>query len=250
MSDAETTSPDAGAAETDGDGGPGRRPRADPAIGEGLLDEEMGPSSAMAHLYRGEIHRMKLWRQRLDRTTNWAVLLIAGVLTWAFSSETNPHYVILVGGAGVLLFAFVEARRYRAYEVWRSRVRALQRYVWAVGLDPDQEADLDDSWRRRLAADYRRPELQISTEEALAHRLRRVYFPLFTVIAGAWVLRVTAFSDLAWPASAAIGELSGPVVTAVVAAWYLLAGVICCRPRTWHTRGELLEENLRAEREE
>lgn len=28
-------------------------------IGQGLLDEEMGPSSAMAHLYRGEIHRMK-----------------------------------------------------------------------------------------------------------------------------------------------------------------------------------------------
>jgi uncharacterized membrane protein len=79
VSDAETASPGAGAAETDGDGGPGRRQRADPAIGEGLLDEEMGPSSAMTHLYRGEIHRMKLWRQRLDRTTNWAVLLIAGV---------------------------------------------------------------------------------------------------------------------------------------------------------------------------
>ena len=248
MSDGEEASPRTEAADGDT---PDRAPRADPAIGEGLLDEEMGPSSAMAHLYRGEIHRMKLWRQRLDRTTNWAVLLIAGVLTWAFSSETNPHYVILVGGAGVLLFAFVEARRYRAYEVWRSRVRAIQRYVWAVGLDPDgAAADLDDSWRERLAADYRRPELQISTEEALAHRLRRVYFPLFTVVAVAWVLRITAFSDLGWPASAAVGQASGFVVTAVVALGYLAAAVVCCRPRTWHTRGELLEENLRTDRAE
>lgn len=39
-------------------------------LGAGLLKEEMGPSSATAHLYRGEIHRMKLWRERLDRTTN------------------------------------------------------------------------------------------------------------------------------------------------------------------------------------
>jgi len=248
MSDAEAAS---SRAESADGGTPERTPRADPAIGEGLLDENMGPSSAMAHLYRGEIHRMKLWRQRLDRTTNWAVLLIAGVLTWAFSSETNPHYVILVGGAGVLLFAFVEARRYRAYEVWRSRVRALQRYVWAVGLDPEgSRDDLDDSWRERLAADYRSPELQISTEEALAHRLRRVYFPLFTVIAGAWVLRVTAFSDLGWPASAAVGQVSGLAVTAVVAGGYLAAAVVCCRPRTWHTRGELLEENLRTDRTE
>lgn len=29
-------------------------------VGQGLLDEEMGPSGSMAHLYRGEIHRMKL----------------------------------------------------------------------------------------------------------------------------------------------------------------------------------------------
>ena len=28
-------------------------------MGEGLLDEEMGPGSSLAHLYRGEIHRMR-----------------------------------------------------------------------------------------------------------------------------------------------------------------------------------------------
>lgn len=38
-------------------------------------------SSAMAHFYRGEVHRMKYWRERLDRTSNWAVPVIVGVLT-------------------------------------------------------------------------------------------------------------------------------------------------------------------------
>lgn len=50
-------------------------------VGQGLLDEEMGPSGSMAHLYRGEIHRMRFWRERLDRTTNWAVIVIAAILT-------------------------------------------------------------------------------------------------------------------------------------------------------------------------
>ena len=223
---------------------PGRAEPLDPRVGEGLLDRDMGPSGAMAHLYRGEIHRMKLWRERLDKTTNWAVLLIAAVLTWAFSSEANPHYVILVGHAAVVMFLFIEARRYRAYDLWRSRVRKLQEHVWAVGLDPN--IDLEESdWREELAADYRRPKLKISTEEAIAHRLRRVYFPLFTVLNGAWLLRVTAFAGTDWPASAAVGTIPGTLVTAVVAVLYVGALVICCRPRTWHTRGELLDADLR-----
>jgi uncharacterized membrane protein len=222
-------------------------PRFDPRVGEGLLDRDMGPSGAMAHLYRGEVHRMKLWRERLDRTTNWAVLLIAAVLTWAFSSEANPHYVILVGDAAVVLFLFIEARRYRAYDVWRSRVRQLQIHVWSVGLDPSQDLE-DDRWRERLARDYRSPRLKISTEEAIAHRLRRVYFALLSVLNGAWLLRVTAFAEAPWPASAAVGSIPGSVVSAVVGVLYLGALVVCCRPRTWHTRGELLDEDLRKER--
>lgn len=57
----------------------------------------MGPSSALAHLYRGEVHRMKLWRERLDSTTNWAVIVVTAILTWAFSSPDNPHYLLLLG---------------------------------------------------------------------------------------------------------------------------------------------------------
>jgi len=117
----------------------------DPGVGRGLLEEEMGPSGAMAHLYRGEVHRMKLWRERLDRTTNWTVLLLAAILTWAFTNESNPHYVLLIGNLAVGLFLVIEARRYRAYDMWRSRVRTLQRNVWALGLDPMREPT--DGWR-------------------------------------------------------------------------------------------------------
>jgi uncharacterized membrane protein len=220
----------------------------DAGVGRGLLDVEMGPSSALAHLYRGEVHRMKLWRERLDRTSNWAVILLAAVLTWAFSNQGNPHYVLLLGNAAISLFLVIEARRYRAYDVWRSRVRHLQENVWAPGLDPDRE--IDDAWRRELAADYAQPTLKISAEEAIAHRLRRVYLPLFAILNGAWLLRVTAFGETPWPTSAAVGSIPGWVVTAFVVVLFAASAVVACRPRTWHARGELRSVELRQYREQ
>ncbi|MFC7132111.1 MULTISPECIES: DUF2270 domain-containing protein [Salinibaculum] len=230
---------DDGATEADSTAEPG--PDAD--VGQGLLDVDMGPSSALAHLYRGEVHRMKLWRERLDQTTNWAVILMAAILTYAFSNQSNPHYVILIGNAAIALFLVVEARRYRAYDVWRSRVRTLQENVWATGLD--EGTPMDGEWRHELAEDYRNPALKITAEEAIAHRLRRVYLPMFAILNGAWVVRVTAFGDIPWPESAAVGQIPGLVVTVGVVLLFTGGFLIACRPRDWQARGELRSEDIR-----
>ncbi|QZP39816.1 DUF2270 domain-containing protein (plasmid) [Halobaculum magnesiiphilum] len=218
-----------------------------PHVGAGLLDEDMGPSSAMAHLYRGELHRMKLWRERLDRTTNWGVVVIAALLTWAFTSPNNPHYIILVGVATLSVFLVIESRRYRGYDIWRTRVRTIQENVWAYGLDPEGGL-ADEEWRERLGDDYRSPTLKITAEEAIAHRLRRVYLPLFAILLAAWLIRTTAFSSDPWPAAAAIGMVPGTVVLLTVGAFYVAAIGIACRPRTWHAKGELRSEDLRKRR--
>ncbi|MFB9809196.1 DUF2270 domain-containing protein [Haladaptatus pallidirubidus] len=216
-------------------------------VGKGLLDEEMGPSSSLAHLYRGEIHRMKFWRERLDQTTNWAVLMMAAILTWAFSSQTHPHYVILVGWATLSVFLIIEARRYRGYDIWRSRVRELQRNVFAPGLDPSREL-ADPTWRQKLAEDYDQPTLKITMEEAIAHRLRRIYLPLFAVLLAAWTIRVTAFVEQSWPASASIGQIPGELVTSVVIIYSLVLIIIAYRPRTWHAYEELRTVDFRRDR--
>jgi len=220
------------------------REERDPHVGAGLLDEEMGPSSAMAHLYRGEVHRMKLWRERLDRTTNWAVIVIAALLTWAFSSPENPHYILLIGVGTLSVFLTIEARRYRGYDIWRTRVRTIQENVWAYGLDPDRGL-ADGDWRERLGEDYGTPTLKITAEEAIAHRLRRVYLPLLVLLLVAWLVRITAFSATSWVETAAIGMIPGVAVLAGVGVFYTVAFVVACRPRTWHAKGELRSEDLR-----
>lgn len=227
------------------DDGDGFDPRAERhrTLGDGLFEEGMAPSSALAHLYRGEVHRMTRWRERLDRTTNWAVTVMAAILTWAFSDPENPHFLILMGGVAVAFFLGIEAHRFRGYIVWRTRVRLLQENVWAYGLDPSADL-LDENWREELAADYREPTLKISFEEALAHRLRRIYLPVLTIVLLAWVIRTTALSATPLPESAAIGALPGTAVLAVVAVLYLAAVVITFRPRTWRGHPELRSEAI------
>lgn len=207
-------------------------------IGRGVFDEEMGPGSSFAHLYRGEVYRMRFWRERLDRTTHWAIIVIAAILTWAFSSRSRPHYIILMAVAILSVFLLIEARRFRGYDIWRSRVRTLQKNVFSYALDPSNDLPNPD-WREALSEDYRTPTVKISVEESLAHRLRRVYFPLYSLLGAAWLLRITGFSMEGWPQSATIAGIPGVVVTALVAVFYLVIGIIAFRPRTWHVAGEI-----------
>lgn len=58
------------------------------------------------------------------------MIVVAAILTWAFSSLDNPHYILLIGAATLSVFLVIEARRFRGYGIWRSRVRALQKNVF------------------------------------------------------------------------------------------------------------------------
>lgn len=208
-------------------------------IGHGLLEDEMGPSSALAHLYRGEIHRMKFWRERLDTTSRWAIMLMVAILTWTFAAPSNPHYLLLFAAVELLLFAGLEAHRFRGYDVWRSRVRELQKHVFAPGLDPDGDPP-GDEWRERLADHYREPEVSIPIEEAYAHRLRRVYLPQIGIVFAAWAVRITVYGpNPEWPASAAIGAIPGTVITAIVALVAACILVVAFRPRRWNAAREV-----------
>ena len=105
-------------------------------IGREMVDDSTGLGSVMAHAYRGEVDRVGTWRQRLDQTTTWAVTVLAAILTWAFSSPDNPHYILLGGVVVITIFLGIEARRYRDYDLFRSRVRLLQENLFANALDP------------------------------------------------------------------------------------------------------------------
>ncbi|AHG01516.1 hypothetical protein HALLA_03745 (plasmid) [Halostagnicola larsenii XH-48] len=206
-----------------------------------MVEDSTGLGSVMAHAYRGEIDRVGTWRQRLDETTTWAVTLMAAILTWAFSSADNPHYILLIGIVVVTIFLGIEARRYRDYDVFRSRARVIQENLFANALDPSQGTESHD-WRAELSRDYRKPTLKVSVYEALANRLRRVYLALLSVLLGAWVFRITAFAPRQdWLTTAGIARFPGIAVIAVVGVFYVALLGVTFWPRERHAKGEFRE---------
>jgi uncharacterized membrane protein len=142
----------------------------------------------MVHFYRGEIQRSNTWRNRLDTTTNWAVITAGATLSFAFSSTANPHFVIPINSVLVAFFLFMEARRYRYYEIWSSRVRVLETGYFAQLLG--QQNTIDKEWAEHLAADLMTPHFTISEWEAVGRRLRRNYLWIFLLLAVSWNLKV------------------------------------------------------------
>jgi uncharacterized membrane protein len=199
--------------------------------------------SLMGHFYRGEIGRTVSWRTRIDRTTNWAVVLAATLLTWTFSADARPHYVLLVGMVMVVVFLGIETRRYRTYDVWRSRVRLLEENVFANALDP--EGVEQTNWRELLSDDLREPALKIPSTEAVARRLRRIYFPLLSVLVGAWVIRLTVFAPVSTDivGAAAVGPVPGGVILLTVGLVYGGVLVLMFWPWQRQAKGELQSQS-------
>jgi uncharacterized membrane protein len=186
--------------------------------------------TAMVHLYRAEITRVNLWRNRLDTTTNWAVVTTAGAITFGFSSSQNPHFVILLVLMLVLLFLNIEARRYTYYSLWYHRARLMETEFFATMLVPPFQPSSD--WGDALSDVLRHPVFPISHWEAMGNRFRRNYAAIFGIVLISWILKLTVHptpiaSFQEFVERAAIGELfPGYLILAVVSLTYLLLFVV------------------------
>lgn len=146
-------------------------------------------NTAMVHFYRGEIQRSNVWRGRLDATTNWAVITAGATLSFVFSSPDNPHFAIPINSILVSIFLFMEARRYRYYEVWANRVRILETGYFAPMLS-HRTMPPDKEWADHIAADLITPHFTISEWEAVGRRLRANYLWIFILLALSWTLKI------------------------------------------------------------
>jgi uncharacterized membrane protein len=146
-------------------------------------------NTAMVHFYRGEVQRSNVWRGRLDATTNWAVITAGATLSFVFSSSDNPHFAIPINSILVTIFLFMEARRYRYYEVWANRVRVLETGYFAPMLS-HRTVPPDKEWAEHISSDLINPHFTISEWEAVGRRLRSNYLWIFILLALSWALKV------------------------------------------------------------
>ncbi|MBW6424899.1 DUF2270 domain-containing protein [Rhizobium sp. XQZ8] len=51
--------------------------------------------NAVIHYYRGGTGRMTSWRDRIDRTSTWAITVVVALLSISLSTPTSHHGFIL-----------------------------------------------------------------------------------------------------------------------------------------------------------
>ena len=142
----------------------------------------------MAHLFRGEMQRMTVWRQRLDTTTHWAIILSAGLTTFALGSVKIPHYIMLLGLAFVALFMVIEGRRYQHLHHSKWRLSLLEHNYFAGQLGASQL--VETTWRDQLVRDLQHPHFTISHVLGIRLRLRRNYLMMFYFITLVWLTKI------------------------------------------------------------
>ncbi|TVR83702.1 MAG: DUF2270 domain-containing protein [Rhodospirillales bacterium] len=180
---------------------------------------------ALAHLYRGEMYRSKIWRTRLDATTNWAVVTTGIAMSVTFATpDASPLPIVLVSLL-VCVFLLFEARRYRFFDIWRVRIRVLETRFYGPMLE-GRGVIVDDRWNDILADDYTEVRFHISLWEAVGRRLRRNYSWIFLIQLVTYLGKLaihpqplTTWDDL-WQ-RAAIGPLPGELALAMGAAFHL-----------------------------
>lgn len=189
--------------------------------------------TAMSHFHRAEIARMAGWRDRLDLTSNWAITVVAAMLSVSLSTASAHHGVLIFAMLLVLLLLTIEARRYRFFDVYRSRVRQLERHYYGQIFAPRPDASAN--WLQQLGEGLRKPQFLISHREAFARRLRRNYLYMYAILLLAWILKISTPSLQAEGATsfqfihsfseavdnATLGPLPGWLVVLLIAAFHL-----------------------------
>ncbi|TCL75054.1 DUF2270 domain-containing protein [Rhizobium sp. BK251] len=190
-------------------------------------------TNTLCHYYRGELGRMTSWRDRIDRTSNWAITMVAALLSVSLSTSTSHHGVVVFAMLLITLLLLIEARRYRFFDVYRARVRQMERSYFAQVLAP--EAELTPDWAGAIAKSLRKPAFLMSYRQALLRRLKRNYCWMYFILLLAWALKISTphLQDAGAPPAevhtwtrlaenAALGPVPGWLVIAAVAAFYLV----------------------------
>jgi len=158
------------------------------------------------------------------------VVLSATALSFVFSDKSSERHVLIpIISIFCTFFLLIEARRYRFFDIWRSRARMIEINFYRPMLDGTQ-ASMPD-WADALSHDMEWPHFHMPWWEAAGRRLRRNYQWIYVIQFASWILVLmshpttsTSLSEIVRRAS--IGPLSGPIVIVGMLVFYGLLLVL------------------------
>lgn len=141
----------------------------------------------VAHLYRGEMNRLTIYRQRLDTTTNWSITILLSSIVLYMGNDAISSHMIFFFIVPIVVFSIIEARRYRYYLISHHRIRLLEKYFYVQQIIRDDYTDgsictelIDTLWS---------PSYTVSFFRAWNIRFSRNYIWLLYLIIMAWFIK-------------------------------------------------------------
>lgn len=177
--------------------------------------------NVLIHFYRGESHRAMLWRQRLDATTNWAVLTTAGVLSYSFADRSHEPVILLLSALLIMAYLFIEARRYRYYEVYRARVRMLEENFLLPIITRKLDSPME-TWREMVAMDLDKPKFKRTWLEAVGFRLQQNFLFMFFILLGGWIVKLMMHPTYA----GSLGEFYQRMAVGWIPSWGIILTLV------------------------
>jgi uncharacterized membrane protein len=204
--------------------GKGRPMENDGSSGEKLNRNEL--IAVLVHYYRAEVTRSLAWRERLDRTTNWAVGAAAAFIGFSFTHAEIHHGICLFALAILYTLLYVEARRYRFYDAYEYRVRLLHQYFIYGVLNGRLDMEEGSFWVAELASDLRYPQYKMDFLSAIAQRFKANYVYLFAILLICWLVKIALHPQQAHSWSdyldqAALGGMPGWAILLFIAVFVL-----------------------------
>lgn len=144
----------------------------------------------IAHLYRAEINRLTIYRQRLDIISNWYITLLATVLVLYLGNNIVPHNIILILIIPNIIFSFIEARRYRYYMISQYRTRLIEKGFYGDILADNDLESQNINYKKDLYDNFMYPKYNISLLHAWIIRFKRNYIWLLYFIIFSWILKL------------------------------------------------------------
>lgn len=145
------------------------------------------------HYYRAEVYRETVWRNRLDTTTNWAIVVTAATLSFAFSGVGTAHIIIIINYIIVGLLLYVESRRFRYYALLRERTKMMEKHILGPLFSNKISGQQSEKWLSDIARSLQSPKINMSRIESISWRLRRNYIFILAFLYMIWLYRILTF---------------------------------------------------------
>jgi len=136
------------------------------------------------HLYRAEVGRLAVYKQRLDTTIHWTLTINLFLWTMIFDMSYDKQYISnkiillkILSYFTTFLFHLIDSRRYISYDEIKQRCVLMEKGMYACILN---EEECYKNWKEELLNTWIEPKKnKLNIYKSMKIRLRNIFIYIY-----------------------------------------------------------------------